>query len=37
MPGKHPHCNAFVAAAAKRLNIYILRPADHAQILLTNA
>jgi hypothetical protein len=35
--GKHTHCSAFVAAAAKRLGIYILRPPEHAQILLANA
>ncbi len=35
--GRHTHCSAFVAAAAKRLGIYILRPPDHGQILLANA
>jgi hypothetical protein len=35
--GIHTHCSAFVAAACKRLNIYILRPPDHGQVLLTNA
>ena len=35
--GKHTHCSAFVAAAAKRLGIYILRPPEHPQILLANA
>ena len=35
--GKHTHCSAFVAAAAKRLGIYILRPPQHAQVLLANA
>ena len=35
--GKHTHCSAFVAAAAKRLGIYILRPPEHGQILLANA
>jgi hypothetical protein len=35
--GKHTHCSAFVAAAAKQLNIYILRPPEHAQVLLANA
>jgi hypothetical protein len=35
--GKHTHCSAFVAAAAKRLGIYILRPPDHPQTLLANA
>lgn len=37
MPGKHTHCSAFVAAAAKRVGIYILRPPEHAQVLLANA
>jgi len=36
-PGRHTHCSAFVAAAAKRLGIYILRPPEHPQILLANA
>lgn len=35
--GKHTHCSAFVAAAAKRIGVYILRPPDHNQILLANA
>ncbi len=35
--GVHTHCSAFVAAACKRLDIYILRPPDHKQILLANA
>lgn len=35
--GKHTHCSAFVAAAAKRLGIYILRPPQHGQVLLANA
>ncbi len=35
--GKHTHCSAFVAAAAKRFGIYILRPPEHPQILLANA
>jgi hypothetical protein len=35
--GKHTHCSAFVAAAAKHLGIYILRPPEHAQTLLANA
>jgi hypothetical protein len=33
----HTHCSAFVAAACKRLNIYILRPPDHSMQLLANA
>ena len=36
-PGNHTHCSAFVAAVAKRLNIYILRPPEHGQVLLANA
>jgi len=35
--GKHTHCSAFVAAAAKRLGVYILRPPEHPQVLLANA
>jgi len=35
--GKHTHCSAFVAAAAQRLGIYILRPPEHSQLLLANA
>ena len=34
--GKHTHCSAFVAAAAKAFGIYILRPPEHPQILLAN-
>jgi len=33
----HTHCSAFVAAACKRLNIYLLRPPDHNMQLLANA
>jgi hypothetical protein len=36
-PGKHTHCSAFVAAAAKNLGVYILRPPAHGQKLLANA
>jgi len=36
-PGKHTHCSAFVAAAAKKLGVYILRPPEHRQKLLANA
>ena len=36
-PGKHTHCSAFVAAAAKKLGVYILRPPAHGQQLLANA
>lgn len=35
--GRHTHCSAFVASAAKKLGIYILRPPEHAQLLLANA
>jgi len=35
--GKHTHCSAFVASAAKRLGIYLLRPPEHGQKLLANA
>ncbi len=35
--GIKTHCSAFVAAACKGLNIYILRPPEHKQILLANA
>jgi hypothetical protein len=35
--GNHTHCSAFSAAAAKRLNIYLLRPPEHGQSLLANA
>lgn len=31
------HCSAFVAAAAERLGIYILRPPQHSEHLLANA
>jgi len=37
MPGRHTHCSAFVAAAAKKLGVYILRPPEHRQALLANA
>jgi hypothetical protein len=33
----HTHCSAFVASVAKRLGIYVLRPADHSALLLANA
>src|SRR6185295_8682420 len=36
-PGGHTHCSAFVAAAADRLGIYILRPPEHPQMFLANA
>ena len=35
--GKHTHCSAFVASAAKQLGVYILRPPEHNQVLLANA
>ena len=31
------HCSTFAAAACKKLNIYLLRPPQHAQTLLANA
>jgi hypothetical protein len=37
LPGRHTHCSAFVAAFAKRLGVYILRPPEHGQVLLANA
>jgi hypothetical protein len=36
-PGRHTHCSAFVAAAAERVGIYILRPPEHSPVLLANA
>lgn len=33
----HTHCSAFVAAACKKVNMYVLRPPDHKQLLLANA
>jgi hypothetical protein len=36
-PGKHTHCSAFAAAAAKGAGIYLLRPPEHPQALLANA
>ncbi len=35
--GKHTHCSAFVASAAKQLGVYILRPPEYGQVLLANA
>jgi hypothetical protein len=35
--GRHTHCSAFVASAAKQLGVYILRPPEHGQMLLANA
>jgi hypothetical protein len=31
------HCSAFVAAAALKLGVYILRPPEHATLMLANA
>jgi hypothetical protein len=31
------HCSAFVAAAALKLGVYILRPPEHSTVLLANA
>jgi hypothetical protein len=36
-PGKHTHCSAFAASAAKQLGVYLLRPPEHGQLLLANA
>jgi hypothetical protein len=36
-PGRHTHCSAFVAAAAEKVGVYILRPPEHSQVLLANA
>jgi hypothetical protein len=36
-PGKSSHCSAFAAAVGERLNVYMLRPPDHSQILLASA
>lgn len=33
----HTHCSAFAAAAAERLNIYLLHPPEHSAFLLANA
>jgi hypothetical protein len=37
LPGRHTHCSAFVASAAMKLGVYILRPPEHGQVLLANA
>jgi hypothetical protein len=37
LPGRHTHCSAFVASAAQKLGVYILRPPEHGQALLANA
>jgi hypothetical protein len=34
---RHTHCSAFVAAAAAKLGVYILRPPQHSSTLLANA
>jgi hypothetical protein len=36
-PGKATHCSAFAAAVGKRLDVYMLRPPEHGQILLASA
>ena len=36
-PGRATHCSAFAAAVAERLNVYMLRPPEHSQILLASA
>jgi hypothetical protein len=35
--GTRTHCSAFVASACEKLDIYILRPPQHGQVLLANA
>jgi len=35
--GIKTHCSAFVASACKGVSIYILRPPEHGQVLLSNA
>ena len=35
--GHHTHCSAFAAAACERLQIYLLHPPEHGQLLLANA
>jgi hypothetical protein len=30
-PGRHTHCSAFAAAAAKHLGVYLLRPPERGQ------
>lgn len=35
--GKHTHCSAFTASAAKQLGVYLLRPPEHSVVLLANA
>ncbi len=37
LPGNHTHCSAFVASAAEKFGVYILRPPEHGQVLLANA
>lgn len=36
-PAHHTHCSAYVAAVALYLDLYILRPPNHAQVQLANA
>jgi len=36
-PGRATHCSAFAAAVGERLNVYMLRPPEHSQILLASA
>ncbi len=36
-PAQSTHCSAFAAAVGKRLVVYMLRPPDHGQVLLSNA
>lgn len=36
-PGRATHCSAFAAAVGERLNVYMLRPPEHGQVLLASA
>jgi hypothetical protein len=36
-PAQSTHCSAFAAAVGKRLGVYMLRPPEHGQVLLSNA
>src|SRR5271170_2623993 len=36
-PGKATHCSAFAAAVGMKLDVYMLRPPEHGQILLASA
>ncbi len=36
-PGTSTHCSAFAAAVGLKLNVYMLRPPEHGQVLLASA